>query len=472
MRPVPMRQISRVLPVVVALLGTSTLSVGTKQRIVLRQRPVTTLVQPDAPRGGGVTPTVPAQPGETVARPTVPPPRPGLECAAGRNGGATDVGVTATGIDLGATVVKSGVGATFLEEVPIAMEAVVGEVNRAGGVCGRLLHLDTVDDSWDAARGQQYIRTFIDEGKFALAVSPSSEGLDAAIRNGDIERAGIPVVGADGMLISQYTDPWVWPIAASTITTMHVMASEAAKQGAKTFGLVYETDYHFGVEGAAAFRGALKRLFPGRDVLLADVGIESLQSSYKNTVDGFNRACDQCDFVGMLLEPATALQWIRDGGGFGEHGTGGGPQPLFVDGFARACGQACNGMQVWTGFRPPIAPFDDSPAVVRYVRTVRARSSTIDVSNPFVEGGYLGMRLLVEALRQVGPDLTRARLKAVLDRIEFDEGLTKPLRWSADRFANDSVQAFSIVVNAGSFAGWRYEQTGFVADRWPGMDVS
>ncbi|MCA1834553.1 MAG: ABC transporter substrate-binding protein [Actinomycetota bacterium] len=471
-----MKRLLRVTPIAVVVLLVSTVSVGQRYisristRSVHRQTAGETVLGrgPQAKDGA----TSPAQ----VAA-ALPPARAGLECARGRNGGATDTGVTGAAIKLGAAVVKSGPGASFLGQVPIALEAVVNHVNRAGGICGRLLELSMKDDKWNADDGERYIRNFIAEGVFALAVSPSSEGLDAAIRNNDISKAGIPVVGADGMLISQYTNRWVFPVAASTITAMHAMAKDAAARGAKTFGLVYEKTYHFGVEGASAFRGALKRLFPGRDpktVLKADEGIEVDQAPYKTAVDRFNTGCHPCDFVAMLLEPPTALQWIRDGGSFGslDGGGTGGPQPLFVDSFARNCGTPCNGMWVWSGYHPPVAPFDDLPGVVDYVNTVRSHTSSIDVNNPFVEGGYLGMQLLVKALQAVGPDLTRARLRTALETLTLATGLTQPLRWaSGDHFANNSVHAFSVVVNAGSFAGWRYEQTNWVTDPWPGLDA-
>jgi ABC-type branched-subunit amino acid transport system substrate-binding protein len=472
------RKLLRLTPLAAAIVLASTISIGNQFHIERfdRTRTIDAATGPVA-NGGGPTGGPASDPTKGLVNAPLPASKPGLACARGRNGGATDVGVTATSIKLGATVVKSGIGASFLKEVPIALEAVKNKVNRAGGICGRLLDLAMVDDGWNAARGQQFIGNFIAQGKFALAVSPSSEGLDAAIRSGDIQRAGIPVVGADGMLISQYQSSWVWPVAASTMTTMHLMAKEAAQpvipgqRAAKTFGLVYDTTYHFGAEGAAAFRGALRRLFGGQKVLLADVGIDADKGSYKVEVDEFNRACNRCDFVAMLLEPQTALQWIRDGGSFGSVKTGG-PQPLFVDSFARSCGAPCNGMWVWTGYRPPVAPFDDDPAVVRYVNDVRAQRSTVDTSNPFVQGGYLGMQLLVKGLEAVGPELTRKRLQAALDRTLFDTGLSVPLRWSAGRhFANNSAHAFSIVINSGSFAGWRYEQTGWVADPWIGMDA-
>ena len=203
------RVLRRLVPLLVAVGLVSTVSVGqrfqertTQQRVEVAGERSTGvgIIDPDADE------RVDGGPARRVAR---APGRPGLACARGRNGGATDTGVTGDRIKLAATVVKSGIGASFLKEVPIALEAVVNKVNREGGVCGRLLDLKMVDDGWDAARGQQFIRNFISEGVFALAVSPSSEGLDAAIRNGDIARAGIPVVGADGMLISclLYTSP-------------------------------------------------------------------------------------------------------------------------------------------------------------------------------------------------------------------------------------------------------------------------
>ena len=53
------------------------------------------------------------------------PSTPGLACAPGRNGGATDTGVTGDRIRLASTVVQSGPGSTFLGASPIGMQAVV-----------------------------------------------------------------------------------------------------------------------------------------------------------------------------------------------------------------------------------------------------------------------------------------------------------------------------------------------------------
>lgn len=402
-----------------------------------------------------------------------------LACEAGRNGGETDIGVTATSIKLAATNVRSGPGSSFLGESHSGLEAVVARVNAGGGICGRLLDLRLVDDGWDANRGRQFIENFIRDGVFALPVVPSSEGLTAAISAGVIKRAGIPVVGSDGMLKEQYQDPWVWPVATATVSTMRVMAEHAYDKGARTFGIVYDNFYKFGIEGAAAFRQYVGSL-PGAE-LKAFAGIPPLRPSYGPEANAFNEDCEKgtgkpCDFVAFLLEPGTAEAWIASqpsgtGGkkkGFGGMITGG-AQPLFNERFARNCGDPCSGMLVWTGYNPPVGPLANLPDIAEYRRDVQAVDPGADITNQFLQGAYLGMRVFVEALERVGPNLTRARLRQVMNSMRYKSQLSSPLAWTAEqRFANLGAQAFEIVTASGSFAGFRNANTGFLRDPEPG----
>ena len=167
---------------------------------------------PAGQQGGGQAAPVPA----------------GVSCSAGHNGGSTDRGISGNSIKLGATIVSSGIGASFLGPVRIGINAVKDRINRSGGICGRQLSVKLVDDGWDAQRGYGYIRNLVEGDKiFALAVDPSSEGLRIASNEGYFAKTQTPVVGTDGMLNSQYVDPWVWPVAASTVSTMHIMAYDA-----------------------------------------------------------------------------------------------------------------------------------------------------------------------------------------------------------------------------------------------------
>lgn len=393
----------------------------------------------------------------------LPPPVSGLTCDRAGNGGNTDTGVTADKIKLATTVVQSGDGSSFLGDSPVGLNAVVTKINSAGGICGRLLDLDQVDDGWDSQRGLTAIKSFIASGAFALPVVPSSEGLTAAIEAGEITKAGIPVIGTDGMLSQQYENPWVWPVATATVSTMRVIAKHAYGRGARCFGIVWDKRYRFGAEGEKAFTDLVKTM-PGAK-MCANEGILPGQSSYSNEIRRFNADCNnKCEAVALLLEPLTARTWIDGNPQVGSKVTSG-AQTLFQDSFARNCGVKCEGWLMWTGYNPPIENLAALPGVKQYVNDVRRVSPTVDVTNQFLEGAYLGMTIFVEALKAVGPDLTRERLAAVMNSQTFRHDIAQKLKWSqSDRHANCSAQAFRVTVAQGSFVGFANAQTGFIKD--------
>lgn len=387
-----------------------------------------------------------------------------VECAPGRNGGNTATGVSATKIKLASTAVLSGLGASFLGDSPKGMQAVIQKVNRQGGICGRTLELTVRDDGWNANTGLTFLKNFMQADYFALPVVPSSEGLTAAIEAGEIRKDGIPVVGSDGMLRQQYTDPWVWPVATATISTMRVMAKYGYDKGARTFGIVYDQQYRFGKEGNDAFADYVRTL-PGA-VLKIQQPVQPGQSSYASEVKKFNDACNPCDMVAYLLEPGTAETWIAGRPTRGRVLTSG-AQTLFNRRFASNCRTACQDMLVWTGYAPPIDAFAALPGVAEYVNDVRAVDPSIDVDNAFLQGAYLGMTVFVEALKKVGPNLTRERLRDVMNTASFTHDLAGTLNWKTRRFANTSAQAFSLQYAGETFSGFRNEQTGRLPD--PGL---
>jgi len=393
---------------------------------------------------------------------------PATGCDAGHNGGATDTGITATSISLASTVAESGIGESFLGEVRYGMTAVTNQVNTTGGICGRQLSLNLVDDGWNRDRGAQYIRTFIADGVFALPVVPSSEGLNQSSNAHDIDRAGIPVIGTDGMLKSQYSDPWIWPVATSTVSTAHIAASHAYHQGARSFGIVYDSDYKFGPEGNAAFSDAISHL-PGA-TLKVSVGVTAGQSDYSSDGSTFNNKCSPCDMVFILMDPTTAESWFATSGANGARMFTEGPQPLFVYTFGQNCGAPCNNMVVWTSYYPPRPPFTSRKAVADYVNAIKGVSDSADVDNQFLEGGYDGMLLFVDALRKVGPELTRARLRDTLNTMTFDSGLSQALHWSASNHAANTAMLGFTDQYSGGFNDFQYAQTGWVSDPWPTMD--
>lgn len=401
-----------------------------------------------------------------------------FECRAGANGGATDRGVTASQISLATTVVQSGIGSSFLGEMRFAMDAAITKVNRDGGICGRQLSITYKDDGWNPQTGAQYLRNFIEQGVFAIPVGASSEGLQVVIKSGDLDRAQIPVVGTDGLAIDQYArsdgsaQPWVWPIATATVSSARIMAADAYRRGARRLGVVFDSNYRFGAEGASAFDAEYFRL-SGKHVEGYNTdntcnqlycGIQAGQNSYSSQAAIFSGA--KPDFIALFLEPQTALTWMQDPNtpaatsrdlAFGY----GGAQPLFTYQFESQCGNKCDQMVVWTGFKPNVEQYTSDPAVTSYVNDLRSVNPQADPYNQFSEGAYVGMQALIQALQRVGPELTRARLKAVLDTMKFAAPLTLQgvLPFSAsNRFANVTMQAFTMQFK-GTPGGWRTGET-------------
>lgn len=394
----------------------------------------------------------------------------GLSCTASGNGGATDRGVTATGIKMATTVAESGTGAAFLGEVRYGMEAIKNKVNAAGGVCGRDLSIQYADDGWDAQRGAQYLRNFMQEGIFAIPVCPSSEGCRVVIDSGDLDKTQTPMVGTDGMLKDQYerpdgsAQPWVWPVAAATVSSARIMCQNAYKRGARHFSIVFDKNYRFGVEAAEAFNSCAQKL-TGKSVAgynsqyncqSSFCGVTAGKSSYSTEVASFTPG----DFVALFLEPETALKWMGDPNtptpSKIKYGYGAG-QPLLTRGFATNCQSKCDQMAIWTGFKPPIESYANDPAVKTYVADLHKTKPDADEFNAFTEGGYVGMLLLEQALKAVGPGLTRARLQAVLNKTCLVSGLTiqpKICFSGTNRYANTTMQSF-VIQYKGTFGGWR-----------------
>lgn len=431
--------------------------------------------------GGGTT--VGGGPSGSV----IPPSK--YECREGKNGGATDRGVTATTINLPSTIVASGIGSSFLGQMKYAMQAVAKQVNREGGICGRKLVIETRDDAWDASTGAQYLRNYInDRSKFGIPVGASSEGLGVVIDSGDLDKAQFPVVGSDGLAINQYLNKqgqaqqWVWPIATATVSEARIMAADAYRRGARNMGVVFDRDYHFGKEAAAAFSAEVERL-TGKPVQGYNnnntcnqryCGIAAGQNSYSGDAAKFKAS--NPDFVALFLEPETALTWMQDPNTRSatdeaiKYGYGG-AQPLFTYQFESQCGAKCDQMVIWSGFKPNVEKYRNDPAVAEYVRALKAEYRQADEYNQFTQSAYVGMQFLVAALKKVGPELTRLRLKAVLDNMTYDNALTLQGRLTftpQTRFANTTMQAF-VMQYKGTPGGWRLGTT--MKDPRPGTGV-
>jgi ABC-type branched-subunit amino acid transport system substrate-binding protein len=386
-------------------------------------RPTTTAGTPDddsaptPPRGGGTPPAKVAKPDPV---PTAGTPAP-LLCKRSANGGATDVGVTENRIRLGMTNTRSGTSSSLVGDAHVAVQAVVDRVNRNGGICGRLLEMRIVDDPSGPSRWPRFDFTF------AELVGPLQPGFDAHIANGTVDRAKVPAVGTDGLTTLQFSSPWVWPVGTPTSSLARIAVHHAyGSLGARTFALVYEEHEHWR-SAEVAVREYVATL-PGAS-LRAVQGVTP--NSMHDRARDLDRACGDagCDVILLALSPEATGSWLQAADSRGRLQTA---VVRFMPG--RYPSNTCPSvspfppsdpcpLDVWSGYTPPVGAFLQDPDVARYHQEVTEFQEGIDDVNPLIEGTYVGMQALVEALQRVGPNLTRDRLREVLAKMRFESGL-------------------------------------------------
>lgn len=386
-------------------------------------------------------------------------------------------GIDESKILLGATIVQSGIGGFHLRDADAAMRGAVEAVNAAGGVCGRTIQLKLVDDGWDAQRGLAEIRKLVEQDRVAaLAVVPSTEGLLAAANITYFSKQGIAAAGTLGTHTAEFNEPSVFPVGVSPASSGRILARYAWSRGARHAAVVYDSRTRSGVEQAMAFDGEITAL--QREAGTPATGVDGYgdtrvsggcsaracalepgRPSYASEANTLYQNCarpPKCDFVAVFLDPSAAAVWM--GATNGQTILHGGTQMLMTGGFPKNCGERCANFTVLTPYEPPVGALRNLPAVAAYARTMQSVRPAADATNPYTEGAYAGMQVLIEALRRAGPTPTRLSIAEALRSAAFDVGLTQPLRWRPGRSeANRSMRPLRTVVVAGGFTGWRLD---------------
>jgi hypothetical protein len=303
-------------------------------------------------------------------------------------------------------------------------------------------------------------------------------------------------VGTNGGSSEQH-QRYVWPVGTATSTFAHVALKDAWDRAAEAGtvlrpAVVY--DLEFGREGARAVNAAYRRLsgadIPGyRDPVNAGAWCTATRfcavapggGSQADNVERLAAECERgarCNFLLLLLEPRSLLSWFATPGaptlasdpdlvlGIAL------PPHALAPGLAQQCGAPCHGAWGWTGYRLPVGADAAHPAVRAYADNLARQHSGAEPANPHTEGAYLGVRLLVDALRRVGPVVTRDALARALDATTgFDTGLTlAPLTWRpGQHYANVTLHAYAIEVGGDGRVALAPAR-GPTADPWPGQD--
>jgi ABC-type branched-subunit amino acid transport system substrate-binding protein len=211
-------------------------------------------------------------------------------------------------IRIGAALPFSGPHASTGIHLERAMMMAVEQVNDAGGVNGRLLHLKVRDSNSGSDRGLTELGRLLDDDEVSYLVGPEEDHLAldmvAKVKSHDVLHL-LPSFASPTITDSGSRGAWL-RLAPSALTIGCALATKAFDDGTETTRTIAaRDDYH--LELATVFSSALSNL-GGR--AFPTVTVASGESSYKKAISQVNRY--EADATLMLAYPGTAATIIKE----------------------------------------------------------------------------------------------------------------------------------------------------------------
>ena len=334
--------------------------------------------------------------------------------AAALSAGASAQGVTKTTILVGQSGPLSGSNKEFGEDIRDGANAYFRRINDAGGIHGRKIQLITLDDANDAKKSGENGRVLIEErGVVALFGYASATLSMPALPF--VEKHRVPFVapftGADPM---RKFNPLVYNVRASYADELEKIVEFYTITGMSKFAVIHYDDA-VGKENLAAVQAALARRS------LKPVAIGTLQRNQTSLGDAVNGVlAGQPDVVIATTLYRTTADFIKQArrGGSGAQFA----STSFVGASALASELKDQGSGVVVAQVVPPYSKSSIPIVKEYQAAIEKLLGKKDFSFTSLES-YISAKVLTEAMRRAGPNLTRETLVKALDSMQnFDAG--------------------------------------------------
>ena len=365
-------------------------------------------------------------------------------CAALSSGSArAEPGVTKDQIHLGGTLGVTGPIAAICTSVAEGAQAHFKKINDAGGINGRKIRYDVLDDAYSAQRAIGNTRRLIEQdGVFAIFAgcgTATAAAILTVVEGGDVPYL-FPYAGLDKLiqpvkknvysLVPLFSDqmtaivPYVlskYPTKTAVMESVNIAGHEgwrkAAREKLEGAGVSVQLDLLVDITSTdrAPFVLQIKEKNP--DLLLL---MDSAPSAARFVIEMQRQ--------NWRPKMATGIATLTD------------------ETFLKAAAETMEGNIILPGFvLPPTAP-QSKACVDELAAYKKDLAPTL-----FSMFGCLAAKVMEEALRRAGPDLTRAGLIAALDSIkDYDSGISSKVNFSAQQHMGlDSV--FPVMIEKGQF---------------------
>lgn len=356
---------------------------------------------------------------------------------------AADPGVSSDKILFGQAAPLEGPASGLGLEMRLGLRAAFEEANRAGGVKGRKLELNSVDDGYEPNKSIEAVKKLLDEDKVFALVGPVGTPTSAATQPIALQ-AGVPFIGpfTGAEFLRNPFQPNVVNVRASYFQETEEMVERLVKdRNISRISILYQDDA-FGRAGLAGVQKALAK----RSMTLASEGtFERNTVAVKSALLSIQKGKPEAVImVGPYKPCAEFIKLARQVK----------LDSVFVNisfvgsnALAKELGKAGAGVVI-----TQVVPFpgdDKLPVVVNYQAALKVVDANAQPGFVSLEGYMVG-RLVIAALQKIDGEPTRKGLLDTIFANTFDIGGVKLGYGDKDNQGMDEV-FLTIIQEDGSF---------------------
>lgn len=327
---------------------------------------------------------------------------------------SAEPGISAGSIVIGQSAGFSGTVAEDVKQTTAGAQLYFDMVNKRGGIFGRKIVLESLDDGFEPKRTVENTRTLLNEkNAFALFLyrgTPTTESIIPMITDARVPLIA-PVSGASSLHEPMHR--YVFNVRSKYRDEVGTAVEQLAGMGLQRYGVFVSND-SFGMDALEGLKQAIKKQkLPEPVIANYERNTVAVEGAVKKILDAKPQA------VLMFCSAKACSAFIQ------EYRKAGGTQQLITLSnvssqlFLQGLGKDARGLGMTQVF--PYPRNSTVPISKEFITALKTRSELSD-SYPTLEG-FVSAKVLVEGLRRAGANPTREGLVAALEGMGgFDLG--------------------------------------------------
>jgi ABC-type branched-subunit amino acid transport system substrate-binding protein len=309
-------------------------------------------------------------------------------------------GITKDRILIGQAAGFTGSVAGAVKEQKAGAMAYIDGVNANGGVHGRKIVLESMDDGFDAKKTPEVTRQLIEDKKvFALFLFRGTPNTEASYPVA--AKAKVPLIAPSTGAQSMYSPPrkYLFPVRASYHSETTAIVNHLVSLGIKKIA-VFHDDGSFGLDVLAGVQNALKeRKMTPSSVASYPRGTLKIEPAVKTI------ATDDPQAVIMAAAVDSGPAFIAQMKAQSKNPMFFTLSNLSANSFVKALGTNVNGVVISQVSPYPFAV--TTPISSEFLKAIKGKDMVPSYAS--IEG-FIAAKVLVEGLRRAGPQPTREKL--------------------------------------------------------------